>query len=80
MPRRYMTQIMVVAPLMAMTTYVVVSSGLRPGSWNAGWMFGPPIVIGLSLNRSYARLAMTGILPLTACIVISITGIAMGGI
>ncbi len=78
--RRYMTQIMVVATLMAAIIYLIISTDLRPGIWNLLWMLGPPVLIGLSLNRGYAAPVMTCILVLTAWVVVSIVGVAMGGI
>lgn len=77
--RPYLVQMASVVMLAAAATYITVSFNSIPSAWNAVWMLGPPLVIGLTSNRGITRVVMTGLLLILSWAVIGIVGITAGG-
>jgi len=69
-------QIIFVGALSAAITYAAHSS-----PWNASWMIGLPVVLGVALNRTpSARAAMAAILTSVYWLAVMVIGNAMGGL
>jgi len=72
-------QVIGVTALMAIVTFIAVWLDAPPNPWNAIWMTGPPLILGLALNRGTARIVMAGLLFTATWAVIGVVGTAMGG-
>lgn len=78
--RWYGSQVLCVASAIALGTYVSAILSVRPSPWNALWMLGLPIAVGLAGNRGTARAIMAGVPMIVSWVVASLVGTALGGL
>lgn len=76
---RYAAQILSVALLISVTTYLVVILSVPPSPWNAVWMVALPTGLGVALNRGEQRIIMGAALLVISLIATTVVGNAMGG-
>lgn len=73
-------QVVGVALLMSLATYLSVTLSVIPGPINALWIIVLPILLGLALNRGMLRFVMAAVLLGVSWIAVSAVGNAMGGV